>query len=190
MMNSAINNRNIKGKSAVHRMALAALAAAALCILAPLSVPIGPVPITLSVLVVALFPYLLGAKLSVLSVALYLLIGAIGLPVFSGFEGGIQKLLGATGGYLVGYIPLVLIGGAFIEKSKKPLVQFLGLLLGLISCYALGTAWLSAYLKLSLASALSVAVLPFIPFDLIKLALAVLIGRAAGKRLTVFRDRA
>lgn len=187
MMNSMNNNRIIKSKSAVHRMALAALAAAALCILAPLSIPIGPVPITLSVLIVALFPYLVGVKLSVLSVALYLLIGAIGLPVFSGFEGGIQKLLGATGGYLVGYIPLALIGGAFIEKSKKPLVQFLGLLLGLISCYALGTAWLATYLKLSLPAALSAAVLPFIPFDLIKLALAVLIGRAAGKRLASLR---
>lgn len=169
-------------------MALCALVTAALCILAPLSVPIGPVPITLAVLVVALFPYLVGAKLSALAVALYLLIGALGLPVFSGFEGGVQKLFGATGGYLVGYIPLALIGGVFIEKSKKPLVQFLGLLLGLLVCYALGTVWLSAYLKLSLSAALSVAVLPFIPFDLIKLVLAVIMGRAAGKRLKFLKS--
>ena len=169
-------------------MALSALVTAALCILAPLSVPIGPVPITLSVLAICLFPYLVGAKLSALAVALYLLIGALGLPVFSGFEGGLQKLLGPTGGYLLGYIPLAIIGGAFIEGSKNPLWQFFGLLLGLTVCYALGTAWLCVYLKIDLGSALSMAVLPFLPFDAIKLVLAVIIGRAAGKRLEFLKS--
>ena len=164
-------------------MALSALMTAALCILAPLSVPIGPVPITLGVLVVALFPYFLDAKLSVLSVILYLLIGAIGLPVFSGFEGGLQKLVGPTGGYLIGYIPLVLTGGAFIEKSQKRLMHSLGLSLGLILCYALGTVWLAVFLKIGFFPALSKAVLPFIPFDTAKLAIAVIVGPMIRKRV-------
>lgn len=168
-------------------MALSALMTAALCILAPLSIPIGPVPITLSVLIVCLFPYLVGVRLSAVAVLLYLFIGAIGLPVFSGFEGGLQKLIGPTGGYLLGYIPLVIVGGAFIKGNKKPLWQFLGLLLGLICCYALGTVWLCLCLKLELSSALSIAVMPFLPFDAVKLALAVIIGRAAGKRLNFLK---
>lgn len=157
-------------------MALSALMTAALCILAPLSIPIGPVPITLSVLVVCLFPYLVGAKLGAASVALYLLIGAIGLPVFSGFEGGLQKLIGPTGGYLLGYIPLVLIGGAFIEKSERRVAHILGLGLGLLVCYALGTLWLCVYLKIGFLFALSKAVLPFLPIDAVKLLLAAAIG--------------
>ena len=71
-------------------MALSALMAAALCIVAPLSIPIGPVPITLSVLAIMLMPYLSGMRLAVLAVVLYLALGALGLPVFSGFEGGVR----------------------------------------------------------------------------------------------------
>lgn len=164
-------------------MALSALMTAALCILAPLSVPIGPVPITLAVLVIALFPYLIGWKLSVLSVALYLIIGAIGLPVFSGFEGGVQKLVGPTGGYLIGYVPFVLAAGVFIEKTDKRALHLFGLAIGLFLCYALGTVWLSIHLKIGIGSALSKAVLPFLPFDTVKLVLALVIGPRVGKSI-------
>lgn len=178
-----MNAKNDMRSGAVHKMALSALMTAALCILAPLSIPIGPVPITLSVLVICLFPYFIGARLSALAVMLYLLIGAVGLPVFSGFEGGVSKLVGPTGGYLIGYIPLVLIGGAIIEKTDKRCVHLAGLALGLIACYALGTVWLSVYLRIGIASALSKAVLPFIPFDAAKLVIAVIIGPIAANKL-------
>ena len=163
-------------------MALSALMAAALCILAPLSIPIGPVPITLSVLAIMLMPYLSGMRLSVLAV-LYLALGALGLPVFSGFEGGVQKLVGPTGGFLVGYIPLALIAGLFVDKSDRMPAQLLGLALGLFACYALGTVWLALQMRIDLSAALGAAVLPFLPLDAVKLVTAAVLGPQLKKRL-------
>ncbi|MBR3299664.1 MAG: biotin transporter BioY [Clostridia bacterium] len=164
-------------------MALSALMAAALCILAPLSIPIGPVPITLSVLAIMLMPYLSGMRLSVLAVVLYLALGALGLPVFSGFEGGVQKLVGPTGGFLVGYIPLALIAGLFVDKSDRMPAQLLGLALGLFACYALGTVWLALQMRIDLSAALGAAVLPFLPLDAVKLVTAAVLGPQLKKRL-------
>ena len=105
-------------KLTTYQMAVTALMAAALCVLGPLSVPIGAIPISLSNFVICLTAWLLGPKFGTLSVAVYLLIGLVGVPVFSGYGAGIAKLAGPTGGYLVGYLLLAFIGGLFIEKSK------------------------------------------------------------------------
>ena len=104
-------------KLTTYQMAVTALMAAALCVLGPLSVPIGAIPISLSNFVICLTAWLLGPKFGTLSVAVYLLIGLVGVPVFSGYGAGIAKLAGPTGGYLVGYLLLAFIGGLFIEKS-------------------------------------------------------------------------
>ena len=101
-------------------MSVTALMAAAMCVLGPLTVPIGAVPISLANFVICLTAWLLGPKFGTLSVAVYLLIGLVGVPVFSGYGAGIAKLAGPTGGYLVGYLLLAFIGGLFIEKSKGP----------------------------------------------------------------------
>ena len=89
-------------KLTTYQMAVTALMAAALCVLGPLSVPIGAIPISLSNFVICLTAWLLGPKFGTLSVAVYLLIGLVGVPVFSGYGAGIAKLAGPTGGYLVG----------------------------------------------------------------------------------------
>ena len=104
-------------KLTTYQMAVTALMAAALCVLGPLSVPIGAVPISLANFVICLTAWLLGPKFGTLSVAVYLLIGLVGVPVFSGYGAGIAKLAGPTGGYLVGYLLLAFIGGLFIEMS-------------------------------------------------------------------------
>ena len=92
-------------------MALAALMTAVTCVLAPMSIPIGPVPISLTNLVIYFSLYLLGWKWGTVSYLVYVLIGMAGLPVFSGFTGGLGKLAGPTGGYIVGFLPMAVIAG-------------------------------------------------------------------------------
>lgn len=176
-------------RQGTNTMAMTALLAAALAALAPAAIPIGPVPITLAVFVICIFPYISGAKPTVLGVVVYLVIGAMGLPVFSGYEGGVQKLVGPTGGYLIGYIPLAAIGGFFVQRSEKRLMHIIGFAAALVVLYVFGTAWLCFHLKLDLASALKAAVLPFIPFDLAKTLLAALIGPIIKKRVAAARTR-
>ena len=183
-------------------MAITALVTAILCIVSPFSIPIGPVPMTLGVLVVLLAVFILGRRRGTMAVALYLLIGLAGLPVFSGFSGGAGKLFGPTGGYLIGYLPMVWIAGRFIEKSteykekKKTAlsIQILGMALGLAVLYLLGTTWFtllmnrrmvagSAAERMTFLRAVQVCVLPFVPVDLIKIVLAAMLGNLLRSRL-------
>ena len=97
-------------KLTTYQMAVTAVMAAVLCVLGPLTVPIGAVPISLANFVICLTAWLLGPKFGTLSVVIYLALGAIGIPVFSGYGAGLAKLAGPTGGYLVGYLLLAFIG--------------------------------------------------------------------------------
>ena len=129
-------------KITTYQMAVTAVMAAVLCVLGPLTVPIGAIPISLANFVICLTAWLLGPKFGTLSVVIYLAIGLIGVPVFSGYGAGLAKVAGPTGGYLVGYLLLAFIGGLFIEKSNgQPVVSAVGLVLGDAACYVLGTAW-------------------------------------------------
>lgn len=154
-------------------MTSCALMAALLCALGPLAVPIGPVPITLATLIIYLTIYLLGMKGSTVSVLLYLLLGAVGMPVFSGYQGGLAKLVGPTGGYLVGYILMTLCTGFIMEKFNRKLIPtVLAMVAGTAVLYAFGTAWFVIMMDCELGYALSVCVVPFVPFDLVKIVLA------------------
>lgn len=102
-----------------YAMVTTAFMAAVTCILAPLSIPIGPVPISLTNLAIYLSLYLLNWKRGTISYCLYLLIGLAGLPVFSGFSGGIGKLAGPTGGYIIGFIPMAIIAGIIIDHFRN-----------------------------------------------------------------------
>ena len=97
--------------SRTRQITLIGLMTAITCILAPLSIPIGPVPISLTNFAIYLSLYLLDWKKGTISYILYLLLGLVGLPVFSGFTGGIGKLAGPTGGYIIGFIPMAIIAG-------------------------------------------------------------------------------
>ena len=109
------NTTTEKRKITTQQMALVAIMTALTCILAPFSLPIGPVPISLTNLVIYFSLYLLGWKLGTLSYVIYLLIGLVGVPVFSGFTAGPAKLFGPTGGYLIGFIPMAIIAGIVID---------------------------------------------------------------------------
>ena len=119
------------------QMALIAVMAAITCILGPLSIPIpiSPVPISLTNLAIYLTVCLLGWKFGTISYLIYLLIGIAGLPVFSGFSSGFAKLLGPTGGYLIGFIPMTIICGFAFEKFSNHGMQIVGLAIGTIVAY-------------------------------------------------------
>ncbi len=175
-------------KLSTKEIALIGLMAAILCLAAPFSVPIGPVPISLATLVIYFTIYLLGAFCGTLSCLIYLLLGLVGLPVFSGFSSGPEKLLGPTGGYLIGYLLMALIGGIFLDRYRKNiLLQFLGLVLGTAACYILGTVWLAQQASLSLRAALWAGVIPFIPGDLIKIVAAMAVAPQIRRQLDRFR---
>ena len=171
-------------KLTTYQMAVTAVMAAVLCVLGPLTVPIGAVPISLANFVICLTAWLLGPKFGTLSVVIYLALGAIGIPVFSGYGAGLAKLAGPTGGYLVGYLLLAFIGGMFIEKSKgNPVVSAVGLVLGDAACYVLGTIWFMVLTGLDLPTSLTYCVIPYLPGDVIKIALASLLTIQLDKRM-------
>lgn len=172
-----------KRKITTQQMALVAIMTALTCILAPFSLPIGPVPISLTNLVIYFSLYLLGWKLGTLSYVIYLLIGLVGVPVFSGFTAGPAKLFGPTGGYLIGFIPMAIIAGIVIDKFSQRWIQILGMIVGTAICYAFGTAWFCIQAGYTVSAALAVCVIPFIPADLIKMVIAMIIGPEIRKRL-------
>lgn len=167
-------------KSAIFNMTSCALMAALMCVLCPVSVPIGPIPISLSILVILLTVYVLGTWRALVSYTVYLLLGAVGMPVFSGFQGGLAKLAGPTGGYLAGFWLMILVAGIIMEKGKRNLlVTILGMLVGVAIDYAVGTAWFVFQTESTVVHALDVCVYPFIPFDVAKIVIAVLLGSVA-----------
>ena len=167
----------MKNKSNVYQMTIIGLMTAIICILGPLSIPIGVVPISFTNLAIYFVLYSIGMKRGTISYLIYILIGFIGLPVFSNFSGGPSKLLGPTGGYIIGFIFMALIAGFFIDNfSDKWYLCFTGMVLGTVVCYALGTAWLAYQANIPVSNALALGVTPFIPGDLIKVLIATFIG--------------
>lgn len=167
-------------------LALTGLMAAVICILGPISlpIPISPVPVSLGFFAVYLTVYILGMKMGSVSVLIYVLLGFVGLPVFTGFSGGIGKVLGPTGGYIIGYLFMAPIMGFFIDKWKTNYaLTILGMVLGTAVCYLFGTLWLAYQGGMSFSAALAAGVLPFIPADIAKLILAVLVGEPVRRRL-------
>lgn len=153
------------------------LSVALIAVCAQISVPLGRVPVTLQTFAVAFAGALFGFKRGVGSVFLYLFMGLIGIPVFSGFGAGPAALFGPTGGYLFGFLFLSLFP-ALLKRlpvksgAKRAGLFFAGSVLGLILCYAFGTVWFLIVFKTSLISALSMCVLPFLLPDMLKLGLA------------------
>ena len=162
--------------------------AAFICVAGPLTVPVGPIPLSLASFAVYLAGAVLGWKRGTAAVTLYLLIGLIGVPVFSGFTGGFQKLAGITGGYLVGYLFCALITGLGTGNSdqsgKKPVIlSALRMITGTVVLYAFGTTWFVVQTGKTLGAALALCVLPFLIGDAVKIAAAALIAAPVRRAL-------
>ncbi|MBU5458897.1 biotin transporter BioY [Anaerostipes sp. MSJ-23] len=160
------------------------LMAALTCILGPLSItlPFTPVPISFTNLAIYFTVMVIGMKKGTISYIVYLLLGAAGLPIFSAFTGGVGKLAGPTGGYLVGFIFLALISGWFIDHfHANPLWCVIGMVFGTAVTYAFGTAWLCWQAHLTVAQGLLAGVIPYLPGDAVKIVIAILIGSPVRK---------
>src|SRR5215203_4147435 len=174
-------------------MTRAALMAAVTAAAAQIAVPIFPVPFTLQVLAVVLSGLLLGPRYGALAQVIYLLVGAIGVPVFAEFRGGLGVLLGPTGGYLLCYPIAAAVAGLAASTARSAsrgwalIVSFLWGCVGLVVIYAGGAIWLSVVTDLPLAVAVAQGVLIFVPFDLIKVALAALVAVAAAPAIAPSR---
>ncbi|MBD5133803.1 MAG: biotin transporter BioY [Clostridiales bacterium] len=178
------------------RLTLCAVMAAVMCVIAPISIPIGPISITGGTLAIYLAAYLLGGVWGTVSTLVYLLVGFVGLPVFSNYMGGAARLLGPTGGYLVGYLPMALLAGTVVQRSAHRFdergkagmvitlaVQFMGMALATAVLYAFGTAWYCIQAGVDLQKALAACVFPFIPWDLAKMVVALIVGAPVRRRL-------
>ena len=166
---------HIQLRMTVYASLLAALIAAG----AYLAIPIGPVPIVLQNLFVFLAGLLLGSRWGLSSVGVYLFAGALGLPVFAGGLGGIGRLVGPTGGYLVGFLPAVFVIGLIAERAKENvLIEVIAMICGSVIIYLFGVTWLKILTNMTLSKTLAVGMYPFLPGDIIKIAVAVPIVRA------------
>lgn len=160
-------------------LTLIGLMTAVTCILAPIAIPIpiSPVPISLGNLAVFLTVFVLGTRNGLISYLIYFLLGFAGLPVFSGFAGGAEKVLGPTGGYLIGFFFMAAVTGMFLERSHgKRNIAIMGMVLGMLLCNLIGTLWLSFQLSIPFVSALGIGVLPYLPGDIAKICAAALLG--------------
>ena len=171
----AVVNQKIRTK----QMVLIALMTAVTCVLGPLSIPLpfSPVPISLTNFAIFLAIFVLGMKSGTISFIIYLLLGAIGVPVFSSFRGGLQVLAGPTGGYLIGFIFLALIMGFALDHFDRKLVPtIIGMIIGMAVCYAFGTVWLAKLLSLSFKEGLMMGVIPYLAGDAAKIIIAAIVG--------------
>ena len=177
-------------KSKTYDMAYIAIFAVLMAVCSWISIP-TTVPFTLQTFGVFMAVGVLGGKRGTLSVLVYILLGAVGVPVFAGFSGGIGVIFNSTGGYIVGFLLSALIMWG-MEKlwGKKPVVQILSMVVGLVACYALGTIWfMVVYARntgaVGLGTVLGWCVIPFIIPDLVKIALAFVLSRRVRKYVPI-----
>jgi biotin transport system substrate-specific component len=162
-------------KNMIYAALMAALTAAG----AYIAIPVGPVPIVLQNLFVMLAGLLLGGRWGLISVGVYLLAGAVGLPVFAGGTGGIGKFVGPTGGYLLGFAAAAYLIGIISERGHgRILVDILAMAAGTMVVYAFGVTWLKVVTGMSAGKAVAVGMLPFLIGDILKIAVAIPIAKA------------
>ncbi len=170
-MSETINKTKLKTIDLVYIGLSAALIAVCAWIAIPLTVSV-----TLQTFAICLICGLLGWKRGVLAVIVYILLGMVGLPVFTGFKSGIAAITGPTGGYIVGFILTALIIGIAADKlGQKLWVNILFMTIGILVCYLFGTIWFMIAYKVTFLSALASCVIPFLLPDAVKIILAALL---------------
>lgn len=171
----------------IRKTATVGILAALICVFSPLSIPFGAIPISLSTLAIYIVSSTVNRKYSFAAVAIYILIGAVGLPVFSSFTGGLQYITGYTGGYIIGYLPCALIIGTLTDRfENKKIIYPISMLAGTFVCYLSGTLWYMHRAACGLTEAVAVCVLPFIIGDIIKITVASSIGITLKQRIKKF----
>ncbi len=171
----------------IKKTATVGILAAIICVIAPFSFPVGAIPISLATFAIYIISCTVNKKLSVAAVFIYILIGAVGLPVFSSFTGGLQCITGYTGGYIIGYIPCAFIIGLLTDKFETGRVIYpLSMIAGTAICYLFGTLWYMHRAECGFPEAVAVCVVPFLIGDIIKITAASCIGITLKNRIKKF----
>lgn len=154
-------------------------------ILSQISIPLPftTVPLTMQTFAVGLTGVILGARKGFTSQLIYVLVGAVGLPVFAQMTGGMGIVLGPTGGYILGFPVMAFVIGYFKDKFDSQIAIIFGMILGLLIDYSLGTTMFILITKMTLMQALAYCVIPFIPLDLVKVVFVTILGTTLSKRL-------
>ena len=181
-MKKMTEKKKLTARTYTRNIVFIALFTALICVCAWITIP-SAIPFTLQLFAIFLTLGLLGGKKGTIAVACYILLGLVGAPVFSGFKGGIAALSGVTGGYIVGFVFSALVYWGFTALFKEKFwSKIVAMFLGLIVCYAFGTAWFvfvkgSTSSPTDFSSALMLCVVPFIVFDVVKILLAAFLTR-------------
>lgn len=177
-----INSIKTKETSA-KQIVTTALMAAAVCAIAMIpSIPTQPVPFTMQVLGVLLAPLLLGLR-GAASVGIYIMIGAIGAPVFANGASGIGAIVGPTGGFIIGFFLAALLIGFVKSRTDRFFVLLATAILSLCVIYGVGVIQLSVVTSMDLPKSFSVGAIPFIPLDVIKAVVATLFAETISRRI-------
>lgn len=183
-------NKTRSQRISTKELVLTGMFTALISVMAQLSVPIQPIPFTLVLFAIFLTGALLPPRSAFLAVLAYLLIGAVGVPVFANFSGGVQDLVGATGGYLMAFPVMAFITALFNKHipKYKIVALALGMIISLIICYLFGTFWftITNTKGIGFYDALTYCVFPFVLFDCVKIVLAISVSFVIRK--TVFRS--
>lgn len=156
-------------------------------VLSQISIPLPftTIPLTMQVFAIVLSGLLLGPRLGLISQIIYVLLGTIGIPVFAQMSGGFGIIAGPTGGFILSFPLLALIVGYFSKKYKGKLMVFVGMIIGLIVNYLVGTIQFCLITKMSFMAGLMACVVPFVAVDILKLILAYIIGISINKRINL-----
>ena len=190
-----INRRLVMKKFfSSYNIAIMALFVALLAICSWISLPIGPVPFTLQTFAVFVVGGLLGFKRGTVTVVVYILLGLVGVPVFSGFKGGVGVIVGPTGGYILGFILteiVISLGVKFMKvenEALKMLVMFVFCVIGDALCFVVGTIQFMAVTGNILSVSLTYCVIPYIIPDIVKIIVAVIVVNRVKKYVSIFND--
>jgi biotin transport system substrate-specific component len=164
-----------------------ALMSALIAVCSFIAIPVGALPVTLQTFAVFACVGILGRKRGTVSVLVYVFLGIVGIPVFSGFQGGLSVLMGPTGGYIIGFLPAVFVSGSVLKKTGRKIpFMIASFVVGMTICYICGILWFVFVFsagKSDLVSAFSVCVLPYIIPDIIKITLAAVVSTEIRKRI-------
>lgn len=165
-----LNKNTDNKKSNVSDVVIIGFFVAVIAVCSQLVIPFGQIPFTLQTVGVFLSASLLGARRATCSVFVYILLGAVGLPVFSAFSGGLGFLLGPTGGYIIGFLFTAFIVGFITEKLGKTAWSLaMSMVIGILLCYAFGTLWFCIIMKKDILYGLLCCVVPYIIPDIVKI---------------------
>lgn len=174
-------------KLTTRELIICSIFASLTAILAQISIPLPftTVPLTMQLFAVSLCGFLLGPKMGFVSQLVYVLIGVIGIPVFAQMSGGVGAIVGPTGGFILSFPIVAAIIGYFSKLHKSKYIIFIGMLIGLIVSYIIGTVQFSFIMKVSFMEGLTLCVLPFLAVDLLKLSLATIVGLVVSNKINM-----